>query len=224
MKNEEREEEVNEMNVALKAISIGDVKSLKQNDKIVSSAIQKSTIASANVTLLGLEGDAQADLKNHGGPDKAICAYFFDHYSYWEEKLDKSLSFSAFGENVTLQGTTEKEIRIGDIFKVNDVLMQVSQPRQPCFKLGLKHGQPQMPVWVRETGYTGFYFRVLQEGTFTMDHSFERVETNPTYPTLAQANELMYSAHPNKEAIKEIIEINELSESWKKQFKKRLNK
>ncbi len=102
------------------------------------------------LSLLNLDGDEQADLVHHGGRDKAVCVYCVEHYPYWESLTGTTLSFGAFGENVTVGGLTELEAYIGDTFQWGDAIVQISQPRQPCFKLAAKHGWPELPKQVEK--------------------------------------------------------------------------
>ena len=118
------------------------------------------------VTPTGIEGDGQADLVNHGGVDKAICVYPLAHYPHWQEMIGRELSPAAFGENFTVDGLTEADVCIGDTWRVGeDVLVQVSQPRQPCWKLARRWQRKTLALEVQESGKTGWYFRVLEEGT-----------------------------------------------------------
>lgn len=112
-----------------------------------------------------LAGDGQADTKNHGGPDKAVLAYSADHYPRWREELGlPGLPHGAFGENFTIRGLTEQTVCIGDTYAVGEARVQVSQPRQPCWKLARHFRIKDMAAQVQESGRTGWYLRVLQEG------------------------------------------------------------
>ena len=114
-----------------------------------------------------LDGNAQADLKNHGGPDKAVCCYSAEHYPDWRNTLGLSedeFGYGAFGENFTLSGFTEDAVCLGDIYTVGTAKVQVSQPRMPCWKVGRRWERPDLPGEMTATGRTGFYLRVLEEG------------------------------------------------------------
>ena len=114
---------------------------------------------------LSLEGDWQADLRSHGGLNKAVYAYPLEHYARWSEELGRdNLRPGQFGENLTVEGLTEDAARLGDVFRVGGALLQVTQPRYPCFKLGIKMGDPLFPRRFLASGRTGFYLRVLEEG------------------------------------------------------------
>ena len=132
----------------------------------VSSGIAKSPVAveSLNLDRLNLEGDGQADLEVHGGPDKAVYAYPSEHLSPWSEELGESLGPAAFGENLTVAGWLEDEVRIGDRWRWGEALLEVCQPRWPCYKLALYRGSGTVGPRMRETGRTGWYLRVLEPG------------------------------------------------------------
>ena len=167
-------------------------------------------------------GDGQADLVHHGGKDKAVCVYPFEHYPYWENELGRTLDPGAFGENLTIRGLVETDICIGDIFKLGDALVQISQPRQPCYKLSLRYDSPDMPLKVQDTGYTGFYFRVLEEGMVSKSSRLTKISSHPKAITVAYANQLMHHRKDDLEGMKRILEVEELSESWRSTFLKRL--
>ena len=172
----------------------------------------------------GLEGDGQADLINHGGADKAVCVYPLAHYPYWENELGGKLAFGAFGENFTVSGCGEETLRIGDVVRVGEALLEVSQPRQPCFKLGMKHRMPELPLLVQQTGYTGFYFRVLREGTVAEGDELALERRHPAEVTLAEANRLNYRDKEDINGIKRLLAVPELSDSWREMFEARLAK
>lgn len=127
----------------------------------------KEPVSSAvRLGLINLEGDGQADLVHHGGTDKAVLAYSAEHYPGWRQSMNNpSLPFGAFGENFTITGLTEADVCIGDIWQVGDeAVLEVSQPRQPCWKLARRWRIKSLALDVQQTGRTGWYFRVLTEG------------------------------------------------------------
>ncbi len=119
-----------------------------------------------HLSSLGFTGDGQADLTVHGGPDKAVCVYSADHYPGWRHTLGiDPFPFGAFGENLAIDGLDEEQVCIGDVWSVGDALVQVSQPRQPCWKLAMKWRRRTLTDEVVASGHTGWYFRVQREGT-----------------------------------------------------------
>lgn len=172
-----------------------------------------------------LEGDGQGDLKNHGGPDKALCAYAQDHFPYWERTLGIEIKAGAFGENVTLVGMTEQEVCIGDRYKLGGAVVEVSQPRQPCFKLAMKHGVSDLVAQVQRTGYTGYYFRVIEEGPIEEGSPILLLHRGKEGRTISWANEIMYSKDTGPEQVakvRDLLAVEALAESWRRMLTKRL--
>ncbi|VTS08800.1 MOSC domain-containing protein [Tuwongella immobilis] len=168
------------------------------------------------ISRTNLAGDGQADLVNHGGADKAICVYAADHYPHWQTELAMAeIPFGAFGENFSLLGLTEDDVCIGDRFQVGSVLVQVSQPRQPCWKLGRRWRMKEMPARVIQTNRTGWYFRVLQEGIVEPGQPVERIaRTQPTW-SITAANRVMYLLKTDRDINRELASVPELSASWR---------
>ncbi len=167
-----------------------------------------------------MEGDGQADLRNHGGPDKAVCVYSYEHYAYWEQELDRQLDHSAFGENLTVTGLLETEVCIGDIFEIGDVVVQVSQPRFPCFKISSKHAVKDFPARVLDTGYSGFYLRVLQEGHLSKESAIVKRSSHPAQVTVASVlkQQALGRAQADRETLKRMLEVDALAPNVKASF------
>jgi MOSC domain-containing protein YiiM len=163
-----------------------------------------------------LAGDEQADLRVHGGPDKAINAYPFEHYAFWLAELGfKELPNGSFGENFTVAGILETEACIGDIFELGDALVQISQPRQPCWKLSRRWRIQDLVAQVVRTGKTGWYFRVLREGNVQAGAALVLVERPYPEWTVAIANKIMLHRKENYVATQALAECPALSSSWK---------
>lgn len=166
---------------------------LMYKNKEVLSGIKKLPVAdSVYLSFSNFEGDEQADLVNHGGSDKAVCVYPYEHYPFWEGELKANLEMGAFGENLTTKGLLESEVCIGDIYLLGEAVVQISQPRQPCYKLAARYEAQDMPLKVQETGYTGFYFRVLKEGKVSMADRLILDQRHPLGVTVAFANQIKY--------------------------------
>ncbi|MFT4412373.1 MOSC domain-containing protein [Fredinandcohnia humi] len=176
------------------------------------------------VSSLQITGDEQADLVNHGGVDKVICAYPYDHYPFWSKELGMELKPGAFGENFTIEGLTEDQVHIGDIFGIGEVEVQVSQPRQPCFKVGHKLGNEQLPVLIQNTGFSGYYFRVLKEGYIVPGDCLQLLKKHPKKITISFVNQIKYQDKYNQEALETLVNLQELSEGWRDSFRNRLIK
>lgn len=171
---------------------------------------------------LGLVGDEQADLINHGGPDKAVCVYAVERYPFWERQLGLTLGPSAFGENLTVEGLTEAQVHIGDVYRVGEALVQVAQPRVPCDKVNRKLGHPGVVERIIETGYTGYYLRVLEEGTVQAGDRFVLVERTPEAPTVLFANRIRFHEPANREANELLARTPGIAEAWIDKIRKRL--
>lgn len=171
----------------------------------------------------GLEGDEQADKKNHGGVDKAVCVYPLDRYPYWNARLGRVLGGASFGENVSLSGLTEDEVCIGDVFRVGEATVQVSQPRGPCFKLAAHNKVPKLPLWLQETGYTGWYLRVLQEGLVQVGDRFIFVSRSAEPVSVREANRVKYFGIDDAAAVARVMRQEAVSDSWRRSMLKRIN-
>ncbi|GAX88611.1 MOSC domain-containing protein [Effusibacillus lacus] len=211
------------MSVNIVSISVGKPATILYHGRELSTGIyKKSTSQPLYLSRLNFDGDGQADLAHHGGPDKAVCVYPFEHYPYWEKELNRTLGPGAFGENLTLQGLPEKDVCIGDIFELGEAIVQVSQPRQPCHKLAKKFDVPDLPVRVQNTGFTGYYFRVLKEGWVTKEKPMLLLERHPKKVSVQFANRMMHHDKNNMEEVKRLLEVQELSENWRQTLLKRL--
>jgi MOSC domain-containing protein YiiM len=185
-------------------------------DREWTSGIHKTPVAGpVAATVVGLAGDGQADLKNHGGPDKALNAYPSDHFVVWRTELGRDCAPGSFGENFTTQGATESDVCIGDIFQVGGLVVQISQPRQPCWKLARLWRIADLAARVERTGRTGWYFRVLQTGAVKAGDDF--LLTGRPFPqwSVAEANEIMYRRRDDIASARALATCPALSESWR---------
>lgn len=181
----------------------------------VPSGIAKNKVTGPqHVTLTGLEGDQQGDTRHHGGPEKAVHHYPREHYSAW---LGDGLVADApgFGENISTQGVTEADICIGDIYRLGTATLQVSQGRQPCWRLNARFGRPDMAYLVQKTARTGWYYRVLEEGEVEAgDHFHLQQRPQPEWP-LSRVIDLLYTRTLDMVALQELSELPELATSWR---------
>jgi MOSC domain-containing protein YiiM len=152
--------------VKLVSVNVGRPRAVDWRGRRVRSAIWKAPVEGpVRVTRLSLEGDKQSDLRVHGGPDKAVYAYPSEHYAHWARELPgMDLPWGSFGENFTTEGLLESEVRIGDRFQVGTAELQVSDPRMPCYKLGVRFGRDDMVKRFLAHGGSGFYLAVIREG------------------------------------------------------------
>lgn len=170
----------------------------------------------------GLRGDGQADRTHHGGPDKAVCAYSADHYDFWRRELGRSsLPFGAFGENLTIAGLTEEDVCLGDRWMLGAVAVQVSQPRQPCWKLAMRFRVEDLAARVVANGKSGWYFRVLNEGAVRAGLALVLVERPLPRWTVARANRLIHHEKHDPAAIAELAADDRVAASLRAQLSSR---
>jgi MOSC domain-containing protein YiiM len=171
-----------------------------------------------------LDGDGQADLKVHGGPDKAILAYSADHYPSWQTVLQREFPYGAFGENLSIAGASEADYCIGDVLELGQARLQVSQPRQPCWKLARRWGVDQLSAAVIKSGRSGWYLRVLAEGMVETGQSLRLLERPcPEFP-VAWVNQLRYRQRTDQAAVERLATCELLSQTWRAHFADRLRK
>ncbi len=173
----------------------------------------------------GIAGDGQADLISHGGPDKAICVYASEHFPFWRTFLENDrMDAGGFGENFTTEGLLEDNVHIGDRFRIGSTIVEVSQPRQPCWKLARRWDRKTLTPEVQRTGKTGWYFRVIQPGKARAGESIEHVEARQTGSqwSIARANVVMYDPTVEREEIEQLVAVEALSASWREQLARRL--
>ncbi|GIP14865.1 hypothetical protein J40TS1_05070 [Paenibacillus montaniterrae] len=211
-------------NATIVSFHVGKPREIAHGSKQVLSAIFKdASTAVHHVSATGVEGDAQGDTENHGGPDKAICVYLQSSYSYWQQ-LGRALAPGSFGENMTLSSWTEDSVNIGDIYRVGSLVVQVSQPRQPCFKLGIRNQWPELVQLSRESGYTGFYLRVLEEGEVGTGMEFIPVSRAQHSMSIFEANRIMYGKASTLEQYEQLASIPELADVWKQSIHRKIER
>jgi MOSC domain-containing protein YiiM len=159
---------------------------IRHMGKEVRTGIYKLPVAGpVMVRRLNIDGDEQGDLTVHGGVDKAVYCYPSEHYPAWSQELDRELPNGTFGENLTVSGLLEPDLHLEDVLSIGDAVLQVSQPRFPCFKLGIKLGDQRLVQRFQLSGRSGFYCRVLQEGLIAPNQPITLLERDPSQPTIA---------------------------------------
>ncbi|MCY7710959.1 MOSC domain-containing protein [Bacillus safensis] len=207
---------------AIEGIQVGQPIITYANGKEIKTAINKKRIHEpVYLSQINFEGDGQGDLIHHGGYDKAVCVFPYDHYAHFEQFLGVPLQEAAFGENVTVRQLVETNVHIGDVFQLGDAFVEVSQPRQPCVKLSVKHGNMKIVKEVQKTGYTGFYLRVLKEGMVPPDASLLLVEKASHQITVHEVNEVKYR-QTSPERLKAVLEVDALADVVRKSLEKRI--
>lgn len=206
------------------AISLGSVTIVDHQGKRVETGIFKTPLeGGARVGLQGFDGDVQVDRKNHGGPDKAVYVYTRENHLYWaNQKGAPEYPPGHFGENLTVTGLPDAEVHIGDILAIGETLMQVTQPRVPCFKLGIKFGDPGFVGEFLISGRTGFYLRILREGWIHPGDGIQRMSEHPAHITVAAAMRALIPGPEQHDWMRKIIAIDALSAAWRQDIGRRL--
>ena len=208
------------------SVNVGLPREVTWKGKTLRTGIFKEPVnARVMVRELNLDGDRQADLTVHGGVDKAVYVYPFEHYDYWRDELpDTELTLGIFGENFTVTGFKEEEINIGDLFQIGSVELMVTQPRLPCYKLGIRFGRPDMVKRFLASRRTGFYFRVLQEGEVAAGDTLELVSQDDNNITVANITQLYVREQDTPELLRHAAQLEALPESWRDYFQEQIHR
>ena len=209
----------------LKNFSIGLPKKMKYGvDKEIDTGICKQTTEEAFLTKEGFRGDGVADLRYHGGPDRAVCVYPYEHYSLWEKEFNNTFPSSTFGENLTVTNMLEKDVYIGDIFRLGDAVIQVTQGRIPCSTITKRTNNPLLLKRMVQTGFTGYLCRVLEEGRVRRDSRITLLEAHPKQVSILYGNEIYFHEQKDVEGIKRVLGVKELAYEWQQLLVKRLDR
>ena len=209
----------------LLSVNVGLPRQVEWNGRTIRTSIFKAPVSGrVHVRKLNLDGDQQSDLTVHGGVDKAIYVYPSEHYGFWREELPNAdLSWGAFGENFTTQGPLDdKTVRIGDRFRIGSTEFVLTQPRMPCFKLGIRFGRADMVKRFMHSGRNGFYFAVVKEGEVAAGDAIELVARDENDVTVAEIVELYTADAVKQDLLQRVSELGALPESWRAYFRKRL--
>ena len=205
------------LTLAILGVSVGTPAPLgRWGDADIVSGIRKAAVDGGDieVTTINLAGDGQADLSVHGGVDKAVYAYPSEHADWW---IAQGVTYRAgfMGENLTLAGADETQVRIGDRFSWGPVVLEVSQPRAPCFKLAMLTGRPDAPGLMTRSGYCGWYLRVLTPGVAAVAGALVRTWTDPAAPSVREATFATSRADFAPSRLRDIAAHPALSQSWR---------
>lgn len=205
------------------SLNVGMPREVDWGGEKVLTGIFKSPVASTTpVRRLNVDGDAQADLTVHGGPDKAVYAYPSEHYDPWERQLGRELTPGSFGENLTTEGLLEDAVHIGDEFRVGTARLVVTQPRLPCFKLGIRFGDTGMVKSFMKFGKPGIYFAVLEEGAVGPGDTIERLVEDASRITVAEMFRLVLDRNAPADALRRLLGVRSLAAVWRETLEERL--
>jgi MOSC domain-containing protein YiiM len=205
------------------SVNVGLPREVQWRAEAVETAIFKAPVSGpVAVTRLNLAGDRQADLSVHGGPDKAVYAYPAEHYEYWREELPNvALPWGAFGENLTVEGIPEADLRVGDLLRIGSAELVVTQPRLPCYKLNARFHRPDMVKRFLRSGRTGFYLAVLKEGHLSAGDAIELVPTDRSAIGVTEVVKLYTTKNGGGELLERALATPALPQSWRDYFRDR---
>ena len=204
----------------LLSVNVSQPKEVSHNGERIKTGIFKEPVSGRTMMRkLNLDGDGQGDLSVHGGIHKAVYIYPIEHYYYWKRELGRDdLSYGKFGENLTVEGLLEEAVHIGDVFRIGGALVEVSQPRVPCFKLGIKMRDPQIVKPFLASKRVGFYVRVLEEGEVGAGDVIERTKVGEGKMTVTEIVHLRHFDNTNVAAAEKAASLPALSPSWRDSF------
>jgi len=206
------------------SVNVGLPRLVLRNGEPVSTGIFKEPVSGrVMMRTLNLDGDRQADLSVHGGPEKAVYVYPSEHYDFWKGELpDMELPWGVFGENFTTTGLFETEINVGDKFRVGTAEVMVTQPRMPCYKLGIRFGRANIIKRFLISERSGFYLSVLKEGEVGAGDEFQLLEKNTSGVRVVDVTRLYSSDKENIDLLRRAIATEALPENWREYLQKRL--
>ena len=204
----------------LLSVNVSQPKEVSYNGKRIRTGIFKEPVSGQTMMRrLNLDGDGQGDPSVHGGVHKAVYVYPVEHYEYWKRELGRNdLTYGKFGENLTVEGLLEETVHIGDVFRIGEALVEVSQPRVPCFKLGIKMRDPQIVKPFLESKRVGFYVRVLEEGKVGAGDTIERTKVGEGQMTISEIVHLRHFDNTNAAAAERAANLPALTPSWRDSF------
>jgi MOSC domain-containing protein YiiM len=202
------------------SLNVGLPRRVVHHDREVLTAIFKFPVEGPRMLHgLNLDGDRQADLAVHGGRNKAVYAYPSEHYSYWREQLPGvDFSWGHFGENLTTEGLREQDALIGDVYRVGQAIVKVTQPRMPCYKLGIRFGRDDMVKRFLASGRSGIYFSVLEQGLVNVGDAIEKISSQPDGISIADINRAYAHTRDNVELVRRIVSAQVLPRGLQQDF------
>ena len=208
------------------SINVGLPVKVKFGNEIVTTGIFKNPVDKRiKIKKLNLEGDRQADLTVHGGLDKAVYSYSSEYYDFWKQEFpDISFNWGMFGENLTTEGLFESQVNIGDVFQIGSSQIAATQPRMPCYKLGVKFGRMDVIKKFLESEKSGIYFKVVKEGEIGVNDTIKLIKKDNNNVTIKNIVEII--TKDNKESttlMERAVKILDLPNGWKQYFLEKLS-
>jgi MOSC domain-containing protein YiiM len=208
------------------SVNVGLPREVAWKGETVTTGIFKEPVAGqVMMRTLNLDGDRQADLSVHGGPDKAVYLYPSEHYAFWSRELpEMRLPWGVFGENITTEGLREDEVHIGDRFRIGQAEVMITQPRIPCYKLGIRFGRDDIIKRFLHSGRSGFYAAVLRDGEVEAGDAIEPIGQDATGVSVAEFNRLFVTDKNNGDLLRRVLRLAAVPEGWRDCFRQRLDK
>ena len=206
------------------SLNVGRPRLVQSKGEPVSTGIFKEPVAGpVMLRTLNLDGDRQADLSVHGGISKAVYGYPVEHYEFWKQELpEMTLPFGMFGENFTTEGLFENGVNVGDRFRVGEAELMVTEPRMPCYKLGIKFGRTDIIRRFLQSRRTGFYFAVVKEGLVEAGDELKLLSRDSNNITIADITRLYAFERDDVETLRRAVKLETLSASWRDYFQEQL--
>jgi MOSC domain-containing protein YiiM len=208
------------------SVNVGLPRTVAWKGQVVTTGIFKAPVdGRVPVRTLNLDGDRQADLSVHGGPNKAIYAYPSEHYDFWRSELPgMELPWGMFGENFTTEGLLEQAVNIGDQFRLGSAVAMVTQPRVPCYKLAAKFGREDIIKRFLASGRSGFYLKVVQEGEVGAGDRIELMSRDGHAVTVADVAYLYQGTSSDRDLLQRAVRVNALPEHWRQRFQQQIER
>ncbi|MFK3936467.1 MOSC domain-containing protein [Alkalihalobacillus sp. NPDC078783] len=208
-------------NYQLLNVAVGKPKVMQYaGNQEMSTAIKKQSTEEVLLKVDGFDGDGVADLKHHGGVERAVCFYADERYEYWNNTYDNSLDKAAFGENLTVKGMLEEEVCIGDIYQIGEAVVTITQGRVPCNTIDRSTGLKGLFKQMIETGYTGYFAKVVKEGMIRPDSSIQLKERGKHRISVLQANRLFFQQIKDLNQMELLLQQEVLAEKWRSHFER----
>src|SRR5580700_5188339 len=209
------------MTARLVALNVGLPREHTWRGRVVRTGVWKEPVAGRRmVRRLDVDGDGQADLAGHGGEQRAVLVYQLESYRYWEHELGRLEStFGQFGENFTVDGLSDREVCIGDRYRIGGASFEVTQPRVTCYRVGMRMDEPRMAALLVSHGRPGFYLRVLEEGLIGAGDEIVKIADGPEHMTVAEIDALLYLPGHRREDLLRALRIPALSPGWQGSFR-----
>src|SRR5262244_3978242 len=208
------------MMARLLSVNVGLPRDIMWQGRTVHTAIWKAPVEGPRmVRRFNIDGDGQGDLAGHGGEHRAVFVYQIDSYRYWQNKLGRNdFTYGQFGENFTVDGLSDREVCIGDRYRIGNAVFEVTQPRVTCYRVGIRMNEPRMPALLVSHGRPGFYFRVLQEGEVGAGDNIVKLADGSERITVAEIDALLYLPGHSRQQMERALRIPALSQGWQASF------